>query len=270
MPSREKGDSMGRIITVGGPKGGAGKSTTHFHMSVEFMRRGYDVATLDLDTKLNTYFLFQRRYEMDHYLRHGSMPEAPLEGFGEVLLTNEDIEILPAATKKKIQSGIPLPVKSSYMSGDLDTLSSVVEDLRSNSEILIIDTGGGDVRFNRRAISYSDMFVVPVLPSVLDMDTLADAASLVGDVKANNKDLIVKSLINQKPTHSNDFRAMALKRIIKEFPSLSDAFKTSLDFYYAYRDSLSYGLGVCEWTHSKAGAQISNVVEEIITEFTND
>jgi len=263
---------MGRIITVGGPKGGAGKSTTHFHLATEFMQRGYEVATLDLDTKLNTFYLYQRRMELAHYLEHGQAPESPLGDFDEILLNSDTIGMLPASVRKKLQDGgnIPLPVQSSAMFSDLKTLSDTCERLRDSSDILIIDTGGGDVKLNRRAMSYSDMLIVPILPSVLDMDTLADASSLVGDVKANNSSLSVRSLINQKPTHSNDVRAMSLKLIIKEFPVLSNSFRTSLDFYYAYRDCLSFGLGVCEWNHSKAKAQISNVVEEIIAEFTNE
>lgn len=261
---------MGAIITLASSKGGSGKSTVTFHIATELMKRGYSVSVIDIDTKKNSYYLFQRRDELAFFLTHGHMPSNPIGDYKDVILQEEYLDLIPSVAKKKIAGGIPTLVSNQIPSGDLTSFSVVVERARDECEVLIIDTGGGDLKLNRRAMSYSDLVITPILPSVLDMDALLDTVTSIEDVIANRPDLKVKSIINQRPTHVNDFRSNALKVIIKQFPTLANSFKTNLDFYFAYRDSLSFGLGACEWSHSKANAQVSNLVQEIIQELSDE
>lgn len=255
---------MGKILTLGGQKGGSGKSTASFHISVELMSRGYTVATLDLDTKMNTYYLYQRRHELRHWLDNGHLPE------NSEFLQDIHLEIIPKAVMDGIKrNGLPMPDYQNA-SGSIGSIDAVIERLRDNSDVLIIDTGGGDANINRRAILFADLFVVPILPSTLDTDSLPETVEVIDMIKHSKYGMKVRSLINQRPTHANDFRAKQLSLILDMYPELQESFKTKLDFLFSYRDSLTYGLGVAEWNNSKAKGQVSYLVKEIIEELEND
>jgi chromosome partitioning protein len=262
LNSIEERDYLGLCITMAGLKGGIGKSTTTFHIGTELMSRGFKVGFLDIDTKLNTYYLCQRREEVKYWLDNGQLPESPQ-------FYNDDyLSIMNNKIKSTLkEKGLVMPEYEA--APKVTALKDIVKAMRTRVDFLLIDTGGGDSDNGRRAITYSNMVVLPFLPSIMDIDTMPETLDVIEEIKATENPVIIKGLVNEKPTHSGDFRAKQLRLVIKQFPLLSNSFKTQLDHIYAYRDSLSFGLGVSEWNNSKAKGQVSYLVEEILKDLVD-
>jgi len=257
-------DQVGMVISIVGAKGGSGKSTLAFQIASEMMSAAHDISVglIDIDKKPSTYKLCQRLEEFSKWVETGSLPDDAM------YMNDAIVGIIPKQIKDKLRKRGRLPVPE-YHVGNSTAMRDVVEAMRRRNDITIVDTGGGDTKENRAVISFSDLVIVPFLPSILDMDSMPETETMVGDIKAGQPKLKVKSVINEKPTSSNDFRSKQLSIVMNSYPVLKDHFRTKLESRVAYKDSLLYGLGVCDWVDSKAKGQVSCLVKEII-EVIND
>lgn len=142
----------GRIVVVGNEKGGSGKSTLAIHLVVSMLRAGFEVATVDLDSRqgsLTRYLDNRRTYA---------------ERNGTALLH---------------------PSSHTVIEGHTDELhfSNLLMDLSRNRDLVVLDTPGHDQPLSRLAHLFADTVITPINDSFLDLDVIArldsDTANVV-------------------------------------------------------------------------------------------
>ncbi len=137
------------VIVVGNEKGGTGKSTTAIHLTIALLKKGYRVATLDLDPRQRT---FTRFIENRRIYAHET--DTPLE--------------LPTHT-------VTDPLEGSGVSALVVARARLAAVLRSHADhdVLVIDTPGSESALSRAGHEVADVLLTPLNDSVLDIDVLA-------------------------------------------------------------------------------------------------
>jgi chromosome partitioning protein len=138
--------SQPHFIVFANEKGGTGKSTTAVHTAVALAASGHRVGALDLDSRQRT---------MTRYLE------------------NRD------ATMRRLTNQLP---QATYAVLDDQTeagLTSAIEHLAADIDVIVIDTPGRDDPVARAAILKADTLVTPMNDSFVDLD-------LIGQVHPEN------------------------------------------------------------------------------------
>jgi chromosome partitioning protein len=134
----------------------------------------------------------------------------------------------------------------------------------SNSQDIIIDSGGYDNDLNRFALLISDVIITPVGPSQIEVFGLLKFAGIVKEAKKYNPSLIIRVLINNA-----DPRSSSENRKLQQFIENDGDFellKAKLYRRADYRRAYSKGLSVCEYNpKGKACKEIKDLINEIST-----
>lgn len=191
-------------MTVGGTKGGSGKSTHATNAAILSATEGKRTLLIDADDQTSSYDFSMDRNE-DH-------PDAP--SYTCVKLTGKAVR-------------------------------SEVLKLAPNYDRILIDAGGRDTESQRAALTISNVFMIPIVPSQFDVRTLDKVNSLVDEIRAINPELIAYAFLNEarpegKGTENNDAVAMIKKR------SALTYLDTAIRQFQAYRHAASQGLAITE------------------------
>ncbi len=137
------------VVVVGNEKGGSGKSTTAIHLTVALLKKGYRVATLDLDQRQRT---FTRFIENRRLYAHET--DTPLA--------------LPTHT-------LTDPLEGNDVAALVVARARMAATLRAHADhdVLVIDTPGSESALSRAGHETADVLVTPLNDSVLDIDVLA-------------------------------------------------------------------------------------------------
>jgi chromosome partitioning protein len=132
-----------RVIVVANEKGGSGKSTLAMHIAVALLKRGMRVATIDLDSRQQTFthYIENRRTWSERTGRALEMPE------------HMAIEPQDETTAARV-------------------LSNALDTLRRSHDYVVIDTPGHDSPMMRLAHSMADTLITPLNDSFVDLDVL--------------------------------------------------------------------------------------------------
>jgi chromosome partitioning protein len=147
------------VIVLGNEKGGSGKSTVAMHLIIALIKRGFSVASIDLDAGQGT---------LSRYIE------------------NRD------AYMKRIGLALDLPEhRRIYRSHETDrrfaersermTMEAALSELRSK-DFVVIDTAGSDNSLSRLGHGYADTLITPMNDSFLDLDLLAHIDSENHDI----------------------------------------------------------------------------------------
>jgi chromosome partitioning protein len=148
------------VIVVGNEKGGSGKSTTAFHLAVYLLYAGYRVATIDVDSRQQTF---------THYVRN-RRAFAQQSGLD-----------LPNPTHFHLPSAWGDSIKENHKA-EFDVFRRAVGEVEDRVDFLIIDTPGFDTNLTRLAHSLADTLVTPVNDSMIDLNVLARIDSDSGNL----------------------------------------------------------------------------------------
>lgn len=139
------------VIVLGNEKGGSGKSTTAFHLAVYLLYQGFNVATIDTDSRQQTltqYITNRRNWVREHDLSvphttHFHLPRTK----GDSIRENERLEF--------------------------ELFRQAVAEVEGEADFLIVDTPGFDTHLTRLSHSLADTLITPVNDSLIDLDVLA-------------------------------------------------------------------------------------------------
>lgn len=152
------------ILTVGGTKGGTGKSTVATNLAVMRSLDGHDVLLIDADDQQSSSdFTIQRNRQH---------PDVGA-GYTSVNLTG------PAVRTETLR-------------------------LKAKYEDIIIDVGGRDTTSQRAALAVSDCLVVPFVPRSFDIWTIEQITQIVAEMQAANPTLKTYTFINKADARGQD------------------------------------------------------------------
>ena len=150
------------VIVVGNEKGGSGKSTTAFHLSIYLLHQGFRVASIDVDSRQQTY---------THYVRNR-----------RAWAKSHDL-VLPHTTHYHLPLTRSDSVKENHRL-EFDLFRQAVIEVEGEVDFLIVDTPGFDTHLTRLAHSLADTLITPLNDSFVDFDLLADVDPQSFDVRA--------------------------------------------------------------------------------------
>ena len=150
------------VIVVGNEKGGSGKSTTAFHLAIYLLHAGHSVATIDVDSRQQTFTHYvrnRRAWARQHDLSipHATHFHLPLSR-GDSLAENHRVEF--------------------------DLFRHAVGEVEDSVDFLVIDTPGFDTNLTRLAHSLADTLITPVNDSLIDLSVMAQVDPVTGSICA--------------------------------------------------------------------------------------
>jgi chromosome partitioning protein len=138
------------VIVLGNEKGGSGKSTTAMHIAVALLKAGQRVATIDLDSRQQTF---------THYIENR---RSNAQRSGMPLEVPEHFAVARA-------EGIRVDENEAAEFGGFAGAINAVEHTH---DFVVVDTPGNDTYLMRLAHSMADTLVTPLNDSFLDFDVL--------------------------------------------------------------------------------------------------
>jgi chromosome partitioning protein len=150
QPIQESPQSA-HVVVLGNEKGGSGKSTTALHIAVALLKAGQRVATLDLDS---------RQQSFTHYIENrrawGERARVDLEMPTHYCVARAEHNSLEANEAQEFAN-----------------FSKAISAIEHTHDVLVIDTPGSDTYMMRLAHSMADTLVTPLNDSFVDFDVLA-------------------------------------------------------------------------------------------------
>lgn len=139
------------VIVVGNEKGGSGKSTTAFHLAIYLLYQGFKVASIDVDSRQQTFTQYVRNrrnwaQKRELTLPHTTHYHLPLTR-GDSVKENQKLEF--------------------------DLFRQAVTEIEGAVDYLIVDTPGFDTHLTRLSHSLADTLVTPLNDSLIDLDVMA-------------------------------------------------------------------------------------------------
>lgn len=148
------------VIVCGNEKGGSGKTTTAMHMTVALMNAGYKVATIDLDS---------RQQSFSRYIENRKA-WSNRNGLGLSLPDHYSLD------------DIPSDIVSERESSELARFTEIVGRVERTHDFILIDTPGHDGYLMRLSHSMADTLVTPMNDSYVDFDVLGRVDPETGNV----------------------------------------------------------------------------------------
>jgi chromosome partitioning protein len=138
------------VVVLGNEKGGSGKSTTAMHIAVALMKAGQKVATIDLDS---------RQQSFTHYFDNRRAWAAG---------ANLNLE-LPVHYCVSRGEGMKIEENEAH---EFAGFAEAVTAIEHSHDFVVIDTPGADTYLNRLAHSMADTLITPLNDSFVDFDVL--------------------------------------------------------------------------------------------------
>lgn len=180
MIKRPEQRRVPHFITFANEKGGTGKSTTAVHSAVALAARGHKVAALDLDTRQRT---------LGRYLDNR------------------------ATTMERLGADLPMPAHATFDPARDASIDDVIERIRGDAEIVIIDTPGRDDPHSRAAMVRADTLVTPINDSFVDLDLIGEVDAETYRVRRPSfyAELVWKSRTQRAKTHGSSVDWVVLR-----------------------------------------------------------
>lgn len=139
------------VVVLGNEKGGSGKSTTALHIAVALMKAGQKVATIDLDS---------RQQSFTHYIQN----RRDWAERARIKLELPTHYCVPRADGNSVEAN---------EAAEFASFSRAIAAIEHTHDVVIIDTPGNDTYMMRLAHSLADTLVTPLNDSFVDFDVLA-------------------------------------------------------------------------------------------------
>lgn len=231
-----------KIITVGNVKGGVGKTRIATGLATMFSYGKYKVLLVDADIQDSSINYRKRRSDLADDIKKN--PEIKKEW-------NLKYDTIPEFQTVKLRS------------------TTIEKDLEGfDHDIIVIDTGGRDDREFRSCVFASDYFIMPVKPSLDDLESTKEAIDIWNKITAVGKDIkagIVQNMVlpNKRIKFNQSFEDL-IKETTKE-NGLKE-FRGKLYQRLAYFESASFGLNVNEIkekNYETANKEFTNFYKEV-------
>ena len=154
------------ILTIGGTKGGTGKTTLAINLTIARCRSGKDVLLVDGDEQKSSYFFTGIRNETKEAEGGAGYTCIPLTGGRE--------------------------------------LRKQVLELSPKFDDVIIDVGGFDNQAQRGALTVCDLALFPFKPRTFDIWTIETVENLVKEASVVNDKIEAFSVLNQGDSYGRD------------------------------------------------------------------
>jgi chromosome partitioning protein len=223
-----------RLFTVAQQKGGVGKSTLNQNLAAVHACLGFRVAIYDADRQGSSQkFIARRRGQ---------------EGLPEIHLRHID-EFSPP------EKGRVSP----------EEFARDVQEFAKDFDVVFLDIGGKDTELFRAALLFADRVIVPLTPSMQDLDTVPDLVETVASIEERiGRSLALTAMLNQA-----DPRKRMTKYIVGQMAAFSEALPL-MDKMVGFRESFKFAYALGRGVHELKGPEFdpmaANEIKDIYME----
>jgi chromosome partitioning protein len=158
QPPAPAGDRAGIIVAVANQKGGVGKTTTSVNLTAAMAAAGWKVLLIDADSQANATMHVGhdwRRLEKEKATLYYSLrADRPLS---DITIRTGDFDLVPSGIKLS-EADLELITET----GGQTILKGVIEDVRSNYDIIIIDCPPNLGMLTVNSLAAADWVLIPV------------------------------------------------------------------------------------------------------------
>lgn len=153
------------------------------------------------------------------------------------------------------------PIYGAIKRGDV---GATLREWNRKYDHVLVDVGGFNSDELRFASQVSDMLLVPMQTSSVDIDTMPRFINLLRDFRHINPRLKARLLLTMASTHPQDRELDESRERLSLYPELP-ALETVLYRRSAYKLAMPLGRGVVEGRNAKAKAEIQVLVQEMMS-----
>ena len=169
------------VIVLGNEKGGSGKSTIAMHLIVGLMKRGFSVASIDLDASQGT---------LTRYIENRKTYSVTLE------------HPLDVPLHRPFQ-GSDAPVRKDANQEDFANLEATLREL-AHHDYIVIDTPGSAGSLSQLGLTFANTLITPLNDSFVDLD-------LLGRVDADGRKILTLGQYGRNVLDERHRRKMAYR-----------------------------------------------------------
>lgn len=183
-------------------------------------------------------------------------------------LTNKSVCLLEADKQRSIKKWIDrrneaglsdiIDFKEAYGTN----LKQTTMKLNEKYDFVVMDTAGWDGKDQRMALTFADVFISPVQPSQVDIDTLEDYTDIVRQGLTHNPNMRVIQVLNRCSTHIGDTDAKDVYDNLTSDDYWLPMAKQRIYDRKAHRNAFAEGMGIHEWRDNKAKAELELFLRE--------
>jgi chromosome partitioning protein len=216
------GENMA-IVMVGAEKGGVGKSTLNQNMAAIRASLGFRVAIYDADRQGSSKKFITRRREQEGVKEIGLRHIAELE-------PNEHARV------------------------EAEVFTRDVMNFAKDYDVVFLDIGGKDTDLFRAALLFADRIIVPLTPSMQDLDTVPDLLSVTDRIEERiGRSLTLNAVLNQA-----DPRKRMTRYITKQMEGFADTLPL-LPNTIGFRESFKFGYALGRGVHELKGVEFDPI-----------
>ncbi len=256
---------MGKIIMIGAMKGGVGKSVTAFNLAYSLHKKGKKVLAVGIDTagpNLTTCFGAE---EVDVAIGGISIlaqiEDDELPDRGEYIWERNGVDFIPSTIGlSAVEAKLRLEMGTERM------LASILESLRDDYDIILIDTSPSLGALNINAMAASDEVIVTVNPQLLAMKGLQDFLKTVKKIKSRiNERLDVAGILLTMCDARTILCKTITEQVMETFQGQIRIFKTKIPNTVKVGESVYYSEPLAEYApESNACKAYDRLAGEVI------
>ncbi|WP_172332587.1 plasmid partitioning protein RepA [Mangrovicoccus sp. HB161399] len=186
QPGRRDGDAM-QVISIVNFKGGSSKTTTAIHLAQRYALRGYRVLAVDMDPQASLTTMFGYRPELE-FVEHGTIYDA-LRYEDPVPLSQvirktyfHNLDLAPAGLLlSEYETETAYALQHRMEPPFTQRLAIALDEVEAEYDIVIIDCPPQLGFTTMTALLASTGLVITVVPSMLDIASMAQFMELAGE-----------------------------------------------------------------------------------------
>ena len=254
---------MGKVYMIGGMKGGTGKSLSTFNLAYSLQKMGKRVLTVDLDPQANltTCFGVEDADVTIADLMMSVIEDEVLPERGEYIWERNGVDLIPGSMGlSAVEAKLRLEMGTEKM------LARVLEPLKEDYDMILVDTAPTLGALNINALSAADAVIVTVNPQLLAMKGLQDFLKTVRKIKSRvNEKLEVSGILLTMCDMRTNLCRTIMEQVEETFQGQIRVFNSKIPSTVKVGESVYYSEPLLEYAPNSAACKAyEKLAEEVV------
>ena len=244
---------MAKVYMIGGMKGGTGKSLSTFNLAYSLQKMGKRVLTVDLDPQANltTCFGVEDADVTIADLMMSVIEEESLPDRSEYICERNGVDLIPGSMGlSAVEAKLRLEMGTEKM------LARVLEPLKEDYDMILVDTAPTLGALNINAMSAADAVIVTVNPQLLAMKGLQDFLKTVRKIKSRvNEKLEVSGILLTMCDMRTNLCRTIMEQVEETFQGQIRVFNSKIPSTVKVGESVYYSEPLLEYAPNSAACK---------------
>lgn len=254
---------MAKVYMIGGMKGGTGKSLSTFNLAYSLQKMGKRVLTVDLDPQANltTCFGVEDVDVTIADLMMSVIEEEVLPERREYIWERNGVDLIPGSMGlSSVEAKLRLEMGMEKM------LAKVLEPLKAEYDMILVDTAPTLGALNINAMSAADAVIVTVNPQLLAMKGLQDFLKTVRKIKSRvNEKLEVSGILLTMCDMRTNLCKTIMEQVEETFQGQIRVFDSKIPSTVKVGESVYYSEPLLEYAPNSAACKAyKKLAEEVV------